>query len=320
MTDSDGMGRDGSPEIIDFHCHIASEMCFPASFQDGVVDNIAVALEAKGVPVSKAKIARMYAGIMQDPMCDQLVAEMDEAHIGEAVLLAPDFTYALKDCTHTIAEIMEHHRVVRDRHRGRFRVFLGVDPRWGADGLALFERAVTEYRFDGMKLYPPCGYTLSDPLLYPFYELCSAYGLPVLSHIGATSPVLDFELARPIHVDRAARDFPGVDFVLAHGSVHYPDECAMLCNNRPNLYMDVSGYESAGASAMNTLFRRGINHKVVFGTDWPIFRLQGRQVAFVDRLKDEGAFPDTMPGTERAMFFSRNARRLLAKKKLGGDL
>jgi uncharacterized protein len=93
-----------------------------------------------------------------------------------------------------------------------------------------------------MKLYPPCGYRLNDPLLYPYYEICAQYSLPVLSHIGATSPVLDFEIALPIYVDKPARDFPGVDFVLAHGSVHYPDECAMLCNNRPNIYIDVSGY------------------------------------------------------------------------------
>ena len=306
----------GPKRIIDFHCHVAAEMCFPPSFRDGVVDNMMVALQAKGVPVTRAKVAKMYAGTLQDPLCDELVAEMDEAGIAEAVLLVPDFTYALKDSTHTVEEVIQHHRVVRDRHPGRFRVFAGVDPRWGTDGVALFEKAVVEYRFDGMKLYPPCGYTLSDPSLSPFYEMCSGYGLPVLSHIGATSPVLDFDLAQPIHVDKAARDFPRVNFVLAHGSVHYPDECVMLCNNRPNIHIEVSGYEAPTSTGLNVLFRRGINHKVLFGTDWPIFRLQGRQVRSLDRLKRDGAFPDTMPGAERALFFSGNAERLLAKNKL----
>lgn len=302
--------------VIDFHCHVASQMCFPPSFQDGVVDNMMAALQAKGLPVTRAKVAKMYAGTLQDPLCDTLVAEMDEAGIAQAVLLVPDFTYALKDSTHTIEELIQHHRVVRDRHLGRFRVFVGVDPRWGADGLALFEKAIVEYGFDGMKLYPPCGYRLSDPSLYPFYEMCSGYGLPVLTHIGATSPVLDFELAQPISVDKAARDFPRVDFVLAHGSVHYPDECVMLCNNRPNLYIDVSGYEAPTSTGLNALFRRGINHKILFATDWPIFRLQGRQLRSLDRLRLENAFPDEMPDTERALFFSGNAERLLAKNTL----
>lgn len=305
----------GNPAVIDFHTHVASEMCFPRSFQDGVVANMTVALESKGLPVTREKVAKMLAATMQDPLCDQLVREMDEAEIAEAVLLLPDFTYALRDSTHSIEEAIEHHRMVRDRHPGKFRVFAGVDPRWGADGIALFERAIVEYGFDGMKLYPPCGYTLSDKLLYPYYEICAQFSLPVLTHIGATSPVLDFEIARPIYVDKAARDFPGIDFILAHGSVHYPDECAMLCNNRPNIYIDVSGYEALPIAGLRALFQKGINHKIVFGTDWPVFRLQGRQSEFVKRLSG-GAFPESMSDVDKNLFFSGNAARLLRKNKL----
>ncbi|GAA3753309.1 amidohydrolase family protein [Salinactinospora qingdaonensis] len=300
--------------IIDFHCHIASEMCFPGSFQSGVVDNMTVALQSKGMPVTKDKVAKMHAGTLRDPLCDHLVKEMDDAGIDEAVLLVPDFTYALRDSTHSIEELIEHHKLVVDRHPGRFKVFVGVDPRWGEAGVSLFEKAIVDYGFDGMKLYPPCGYRLSDKLLYPYYEICSQYSLPVLSHIGATSPVLDFELALPIYVDKPARDFPGVDFVLAHGSVHYPDECAMLCNNRPNVYIDVSGYEAVEVAGLNALFRRGINHKILFGTDWPVFRLQGHQSDFVNRLLEEEAFPETMSEAERDLFFFKNAKRLLEKK------
>jgi predicted TIM-barrel fold metal-dependent hydrolase len=306
--------------LIDFHCHIASEMCFPPSFLDGIVDNMTVTLEAKGLPLARKKVAKFLEGTLQDPLCDGLVKEMDDAGIRAAVLLLPDFTYALRDSTHTIEELIEHHRMVRERHPGRFWVMVGVDPRWGQDGINLFERAIHEYGFDGMKLYPPCGYTLSDKVLWPYYELCSEYSLPVLSHIGASSPVLDFGLARPIFVDEAARSFPGVDFVLAHGSVHYPEECAMLCNNRPNVYLDVSGYEAADIAGLNRLLRRGINHKVLFGTDWPIFRLQGRQVDFVERLEPWGAFPDSMSPLERQLFFYKNAERLLAKKKVRYDV
>jgi uncharacterized protein len=305
-----------SSRIVDFHCHVAAEMCFPRSFSDGVVDNLALALSSRGLPLSRDKVAKMHQATLQDPLCDELTREMDNAGIAEAVLLLPDFTFALTDSTHTIAELIDHHRLVRDRHPGRFRVLVGVDPRWGSDGVTLFEKAIRDYGFDGMKLYPPCGYRLSDERLYPFYEICSAYSLPVLTHIGATAPALDFEIARPIFVDRAARDFPGIDFVLAHGSVHYPDECAMLCNNRPNIYLDVSGYEAAGPDGLRDLFSRGINHKILFGTDWPIFRLQGRQHSFVERLTEEAAFPESMSDTDRELFFHGNADRLLGKNTL----
>lgn len=305
-----------APTIIDFHTHIASDMCFPKSFQDGVVDNMIVGLQSRGLPVTREKVARMHSSTLQDPLCDELVKQMDEAGIKESVLLLPDFTYALRDSTHTIRQLIDHHKMVVDRHPGRFRVLVGVDPQWGKDGVSLFESAIVDYRFDGMKLYPPCGYKLSDERLYPYYEICAEYSLPVLSHIGATSPVLDFEIAQPIYVDKAAKDFPGIDFVLAHGSVHYPDEVAMLCNNRPNIYVDVSGYEASGAAALNTLFRRGINHKILFGTDWPVFRLQGRQINLIEKLTKEGAFPEDMSDADRDLFFHKNAERLLGKNKL----
>jgi predicted TIM-barrel fold metal-dependent hydrolase len=300
--------------LIDFHCHVAAEMCFPPSFRQGVVANMTLALAARGTTMSRAQVARFHESTLQDPLCDTLISEMDSAGIVEAVLLLPDFTYALPDSSHTIEELVAHHRTVRDRHPGRFSVFVGVDPRWGEDGVALFERAVSEYGFDGLKLYPPCGYTLADKALWPYYEICDTYSLPVLSHIGATSPVLDFALAAPLFVDEAARAFPGVDFVLAHGTVHYPDECAMLCTNRPNIYLDVSGYENDSPSGLSRLLRRRIGHKVLFGTDWPIFRLQGRQVDFVERLNEPDVVPASLSTRERELFLRGNAERLLTKR------
>ena len=83
----------------------------------------------------------------------------------------PDFTYALRDGTHTIEELLDHHRMVRDRHPGRFRVFVGVDPRRGSDGLALFERAITDLRLRRDEALPALRYRLRRHL-YPFYEIC----------------------------------------------------------------------------------------------------------------------------------------------------
>jgi uncharacterized protein len=301
--------------IIDFHCHIASTDYFPRSFIDGVVDNMAVALEAKGVRPNRQKIFDLYAAKFQDPLCDQLVREMDEAGIGKAVLLLPDFTYALSDATLTIAEMIDRHKAVRDRHAGRLLVFAGVDPRWGADGVRLFEKSVAGYGFDGLKVYPPCGFTPSDRRLYPYYEICAQHGIPVLLHVGASSPALSFESCRPLELDQAARDFPAVNFILAHGSVHYPDECAMMCSNRPNVYLDVSGFETSDLADLKAVFSRNITHKILFGTDWPLFRLQAPQSEWVGRLA-QGAdvFPAGMRPQQREDFFYRNAERILSRK------
>jgi uncharacterized protein len=53
-----------------------------------------------------------------------------------------------------------------------------------------------------------------------------------------------------------------------------------LCRFRPNVYLDMSGYQATlgydpAATAVKKIVSLGINHKVLFGTDFPVFRLQG---------------------------------------------
>lgn len=305
-------------KIIDTHCHIASQDFIPPSFVDGIVANIELALTSQGVRASTAKVRELYLAKFQDPLCDELVAEMDAAGVDQSVLLAPDFTYALKDSRLTIAEILAHHHEVHRRHPGRFYVFAGVDPRWGADGIELFHRGVRDWGFHGFKVYPPCGFHGSDRRLYPYYEICRAWRIPVLVHIGGTCPALAFDTASPVGLDQAARDFPDVNFILAHGSVAYVEECAMMCAFRPNVYLDVSGYQTAELSMLEALFRRGFRHKVLFGTDWPLFRLQGRQDETVTRLNAEGGPLEELREHERRAFFGGTIARLLSTRLPGG--
>ncbi|MEI5100732.1 amidohydrolase family protein [Streptomyces sp. PmtG] len=156
------------------------------------------------------------------------------------------------------------------RHPGRFWVYIGVDPRRGPEGVSAFERMVDAYGLDGVKLYPPCGYSPSDPGMYPYYEICAARSLPVFVHTGPTARSLDYEPAHPMNVDRAARDFPAVDFVLGHGGLTHVETCAYLAAYRPNVYLDTGGFASAPSLSawpehLNRLFRLGVNHKIVFG-------------------------------------------------------
>jgi predicted TIM-barrel fold metal-dependent hydrolase len=287
--------------IIDTHCHIASLDFIPPSFVDGLVVNARLALASQGIRADADKITQMYLTKFQDPLCDELVAEMTEAGIEKSVLLAADWTYAVKDCRMPIADILAHHRVVLERHPGRFFVFAGVDPRWGQDGIDLFERSIRDYGFHGFKIYPPCGFGSSDRRLYPFYEICSRWRLPVLIHIGGTCPDLAFDTAAPVMLDQAARDFPRVNFILAHGSVSYVEECAMMAAFRPNVYIDVSGFQTADLSMLAQVFGRSFNHKVLFGTDWPFFRLQGSQKECLDKLcADDGPMQRLRLHEERA--------------------
>jgi predicted TIM-barrel fold metal-dependent hydrolase len=261
--------------VIDGHSHIASTHFTPLSFLEGVAENIEVKLRASGYPVAKIRIVDQFLRELCDHQGDAQVAAMDRAGVDRSVLLLPDFSFALPDTPLNIEEMFNEHRDILRRHPGRFEVFAGVDPRWGRDGLELFIRGVEEYGFSGLKLYPPCGYQANDPLLTPFYEYCNAHRLPVLLHIGPTSPVLSFAQAQAMWVDEPARRYRDTPFILAHGAVNDQAQCIQLCKYRPNVYLDVSGAQHAidargNAASLKTLFDSEINHKIIFGTDWPI--------------------------------------------------
>jgi predicted TIM-barrel fold metal-dependent hydrolase len=302
--------------IVDCHCHIASEEHTPMSFIEGSVANMVTALVAQGVPATAKKLMAMFMSKMQDPLGDELVREMNEAGIVKSVLLIADFTYALKDCKLTIEESFYKHRNVSLRHPGKFEVFGGVDPRWGSDGVVLFERSLKEFGFRGLKLYPPCGFSPSDPSLFPYYEICAHHQVPVLLHIGPTSPVLDFSFSSPFLLDQAARLFPNVNFILAHGAMSFVEECMMMCRFRPNVYLDISSYQASlgydpVATAVKKTVSSGINHKVLFGTDFPVFRLQGDQKTFVDALISENGPLSELNQRDQSLILQENIERLL---------
>jgi predicted TIM-barrel fold metal-dependent hydrolase len=306
--------------IIDTHCHVASPDFIPPSFIDGILSNMVLALASQGIRAEPSKIRELYLAKLQDPSCDELVSEMDSAGVAQSVLLAPDFTYVMKDSRLTIEEILLRHRTIHQRHAGRFYVFAGVDPRWGRDGIDLFERSITEFGFHGLKVYPPCGFHSSDRRLFPYYEICARWRIPVLVHIGGTCPALAFDTASPVMLDEAARSFPQVNFILAHGSVSYVEECAMMCAFRPNVYLDVSGFQTADLAMLDQLFRRGFKHKVLFGTDWPLFRLQGRQAECLAKLQTEGGPLDNLREHEVRAFFGGTVKRLLNARSAPEDL
>lgn len=312
--------RPPPPRVIDAHAHIAHEDFIPRSFVDGSIDNLQTAMEARGMPIPRTKVARMYEKKMQDPLCDTLVAEMDEAGVATSILLAADFTYVLKDCRLTVEECLRRHHEVKVRHGDRLEAFAGIDPRWGKDGVALFEKALKEWGFRGLKLYPPCGFSPSDPALDPFYELCDVHRVPALIHIGPTSPTLGYTMTYPFLVDEAARRFPRVQFILAHGAVSFTEECAMLCNFRPNVYLDLSAFQGAicmggGPAAVKAAVSRGINHKIMFGTDWPVFRMQADQKTFVEAVTCDGGPLATVTERERELILSGNVLRILAMRR-----
>lgn len=276
--------------MIDAHVHVSSARYIPDRFLLGVAKNANAIVALMGIEKDVETIVEHMKLEHQDHDCDQLVKNMDECEIHKTILLLPDFTYWAKTDL-TIDEMYDEHYKIVGRHKGRFAVFCGIDPRSNRDTLKLFKRGVEEYGFSGMKLYPPCGYSPSDERLYPLYEYCEKNRLPVLLHTGPTSPSMTFEYSNPYHIDKAAREFEGVNFILAHGGVFNIKEAIEMCAYRPNVFLDIAGfsgtlYANGWQASLTELFRCGINHKIIFGTDWPVLKYPGGTKALIRQFDD----------------------------------
>lgn len=119
--------------------------------------------------------------------------------------------------------------------------------------------------------------------LYPVYDRCAELGVPVVLTLSlAAGP--DITYAKPDHVQRAAKDFPSVNFVLAHGSYPYVLEAASVCCVTPNVWLlpdlfmhveTIPGREIYGQVLAMTQGQR-----VLFGSAYP-FRDMSQSVADV---------------------------------------
>jgi len=300
--------------IIDSHAHAALEAVLPVQFFDGWVDNLERLLPSDASPAQRMALMAMFRAANQDPGCDKLVAEMDKAGIAKTVLLLVDWGFAYPDQLDALENIYELHRGFMKRHPGRFIIFAGIDPRRGKPGVERLERALRDEGFRGLKIYPPCGYSPDARELDPFYEVCASYGAPVLSHIGPTSPTLSFKFTRPEHIEDAAFRHPKVNFILGHAGVTWRDEAAMLAAYRPNVYLDVSGFQPHWKrkeldAIMAEHKKNGVLRKLLWGTDWPIHFLHGDQGQCVEAFRDL-ARRGVLTEEELDWLFHRNAQRL----------
>lgn len=276
--------------IIDCHCHLASSKVLPPPFFDAWARTIQANLPHHLDPSQASRVGQLLRDLNEDPESVKLIAEMEAAGIDLAVLLVIDFGIVYKDLEMTIEELHLEHRKLLARSK-RFVAFSNVDPRRGREGVELFEKAVTDWGFVGLKVYAPCGYSPSDKRMFPFYEICSQRKLPVLTHVGPSSASLSFKHTSPISVDDAALNFPDVNFILGHAGVTLHRQAARMAQYRPNIYLDLSGFQAEAARGQfkNILkwhISRGLSRRLLFGTDWPIHRFWGSQKRWVNEIKE----------------------------------
>jgi predicted TIM-barrel fold metal-dependent hydrolase len=190
--------------------------------------------------------------------------------------------------------------------------FASVDPARGRAGAREVRRLVRDFGVRGFKFHPTMqGFFPNDRMAYPVYEACAEEGAITLFHTGQTGVGsgmrggmgMRLKYSNPIHLDDVAVDFPDMPIILAHPSFPWQDEALAVCQHKPNVWIDLSGWSPKYFPPIlvryaNTLLR----DKVLFGSDWPAIT-PDRWLA--DFQKAE--FRDEV----RPLILKENARRLL---------
>ncbi len=293
--------------IIDVHSHLAWHKIFPSRFMQEVADSINAESEEQ-----RAVIHHIIRAGLSDAAGNKFIRKMDEAGIDKAVLLIADFGIALGEPDIRLEDMFLLHKEVRDMHPERFMVFGGVDPARGITGVELFEKSITEYGFNGLKLYPPCGFELDDQRLYPLYEICNSLSLPVLTHTGPSLSSLRTEKRYPETILAVSEKFKKINFILAHAGARDCETTLEVVAKRNNVFFDISTYQRFMTQDelrfwMNK-FCNKCPDRILFGTDWPMFLLSATQKQLVQNIK----MLDGLTSGDLERIFFKNASYVLS--------
>jgi uncharacterized protein len=128
----------------------------------------------------------------------------------------------------------------------------GVDPLHSGLEAALeeLERQITALGATSIKFYNghiDGGWRCDDErVAYPLYERCRDLGVTVLQfHKGFPFGLMDIEQMNPNDLQRPARDFPDMQFVIHHLALPYFEEAVWIAGRFPNVHLSLASNISA---------------------------------------------------------------------------
>lgn len=253
---------------------------------------------------------------------EMVLKEMDEAGVDKCLVVNFD-----SDLYPTVAGKVpntEQVEVIADwvkRHPTRIMSMASVDPR--RPGAAEeFERQFNEYGFKGIKLHPCLGYYPNEPFVYPIYQKALELGVPVWIHTGIGGLTMQSKFAWPVWTDDVAYHFPDVNFVLCHAGLYQWMDACSVASIKSNVHLEMSAWQAIYLrdpryfyQTLRTILNVVGRSRVLFGSDWPMFRpvLKGSEwvKAFKEAPERAKEFGIKFSQAEIDAIMGDNAARLL---------
>ena len=316
---------------IDMHTHLFMKGFYHESHVDEYVAANARWVPATTVEEAMAEVKRTILPTWWDEDGTGHIRRMDEAGIEKAVILHMDQALLRGETEMTIEQQNKHVSDAAKKYPDRLIWFCGVDPR-REGAVELFERCVTEWGAQGLKLYPGTGFLPTDRVVYPLYERASAWKIPVLSHMGKIPvyphmgpqglPYKEEGSNHPSVWLRVLVDFPDLTVIGAHLANEFWRDLIALGKVRENVMCDISGKQIVFRQNYEQLcyiLRKFLDEfgweRVMFGTDAPLAECAASGKKWVKIIKD---LPYKSPARYRfteeevSALLDGNARRLLA--------
>lgn len=178
-----------------------------------------------------------------------------------------------------VVSVMEDSQWTRDflvAAKGNIHALCYIDPRRPDAAERLEREMAAGYR--GVKLLPVNrSYHLSAPECRPFFEKAAELKANIIIHYGVTvDPGGDLRYASPLDLSPVARDFPDVQFVIAHFGAGWLDDVLRLAYQCKNVSVDTSGTNNwmdnyVPKMTLAEVFERCLTamgpERIMFGTD-----------------------------------------------------
>jgi predicted TIM-barrel fold metal-dependent hydrolase len=273
------MNKEKKMKIYDPHAHIFVGEGIPDAYELGMARTIKLALKNKmNMEITLEDARNTIVKGMYDPDASKLLQTMDNAGIGKAVIFGSDFGSEIGDPKIHVFEGNRLYAELAKKHPDRFVALCAIDPR-RPGAMKHVEQCIEEWGMKGLKLHPAAGFYPTDKILYPFYEKCAGWGVPIIFHTGAqpAAPV-HLDTQRPCFIAEAATRFPETNMIMAHAGMDLWNEAVMYGKLIPNVYFDLSyhqfSYVSWGPQKFYKWLRYLINEcgagKLMWATDTPL--------------------------------------------------
>jgi uncharacterized protein len=221
---------------------------------------------------------------------ETIIRLLDEAEIEQAIVM----TY--RDAPGPEERVIEYIAEAIQRYPGRLIGYARMNPRYGDEALKLFDKAIRDYGFKGLKLHP-VSYVMhpaSDATL-DLIRHAAALKLPTLFHCG------DEEFTLPLQIAEAAAAAPDATIILGHmGGYFHVKDAIRVAKRYPNIILETSAMPYPRL-IKETVEQLGA-HRLLFASDGP-----GCDPAIeVEKVKRAGLTPE-----EQTLVFEGNIRRIL---------